>query len=120
MKLQLDNNHIEKIENVGHLVNLKWLDLSFNKISKIENLDKLVNLTDLSLFNNKITVVENLETLTQLNVLSLGNNDIENPTTTYSALRKFPHLRLLNLQGLFLKNLLFLMKPVILFLSFSI
>lgn len=35
-KLQLDNNVINKIENLAHLVNLKWLDLSFNNIQKIE------------------------------------------------------------------------------------
>lgn len=72
VKLQLDNNIIEKIENLEHLVSLEWLDLSFNNISKIENLDKLVNLTDLSLFNNRIKTIENLECLTKINVLSLG------------------------------------------------
>ena len=29
-KLQLDNNIIQVIQNLDHLVNLKWLDLSFN------------------------------------------------------------------------------------------
>lgn len=51
-KLQLDNNIIEEIANIGHLVNLKWLDLSFNAIKQIDGLDTLVNLTDLSLYNN--------------------------------------------------------------------
>jgi hypothetical protein len=51
-KLQLDNNIIQKIENLDHLVNLHWLDLSFNLVKEIEGLDKLVNLKDLSLFNN--------------------------------------------------------------------
>jgi Leucine-rich repeat (LRR) protein len=53
VKLQLDNNIIEKIENISHLTNLEWLDLSFNNISKIEGLDSLLKLTDLSLFNNR-------------------------------------------------------------------
>ena len=53
MKLQLDNNIIEKIENISHLTNLEWLDLSFNNISRIEGLDSLLKLTDLSLFNNR-------------------------------------------------------------------
>jgi len=30
VKLKLDNNKIWKIQNLGHLVNLEWLDLSFN------------------------------------------------------------------------------------------
>ena len=51
-KLQLDNNIICKIQNLDHLVNLKWLDLSFNLIEKIEGLDNLSKLTDLSLFSN--------------------------------------------------------------------
>ena len=53
VKLQLDNNIIEKIENISHLTNLEWLDLSFNNISRIEGLDSLLKLTDLSLFNNR-------------------------------------------------------------------
>ena len=35
VKLQLDNNIIEKIENLAHLSSLEWLDLSFNNISEI-------------------------------------------------------------------------------------
>ena len=55
--LCLDNNVIDKIGNISHLVNLRWLDLSFNNIRKIEGLEKLVELQDLSLFNNKIEQV---------------------------------------------------------------
>jgi Leucine-rich repeat (LRR) protein len=57
-KLQLDNNLIERIENLDHLVNLKWLgkilylDLSFNCIKEIKGLEKLTQITDLSLYNN--------------------------------------------------------------------
>lgn len=76
-KLQLDNNIIEKIENLDHLVNLKWLDLSFNRITKIEGLDKLVNLTDISLYNNRIEVLDGLGNCSKLNVLSIGNNKIK-------------------------------------------
>lgn len=35
-RLCLDNNFITKIENLDHLVNLTWLDLSFNSITKIQ------------------------------------------------------------------------------------
>jgi Leucine-rich repeat (LRR) protein len=57
-KLQLDNNLIERIENLDHLVNLKWLgkilylDLSFNCIKEIKGLEKLTQITDLSFYNN--------------------------------------------------------------------
>ena len=47
VKLQLDNNIIEKIENISHLTNLEWLDLSFNNIGTIEGLESLIKLTDL-------------------------------------------------------------------------
>lgn len=98
VKLQLDNNIIDRIQNLDQLVNLKWLDLSFNNITKIENLEKLTSLTDLSLFNNRLTAIGGLDSLTQLNVLSLGNNQIEN-LDSIKALRNFPNLRLLNLKG---------------------
>ena len=39
--LCLDNNVISRIENLGHLTNLIWLDLSFNNITKIEGLETL-------------------------------------------------------------------------------
>jgi Leucine-rich repeat (LRR) protein len=53
----LDNNYIKKIQNLDHLTNLEWLDLSFNQIETIEGLDNLINLKDLSLYKNFIEVV---------------------------------------------------------------
>ena len=86
-KLQLDNNLIEKIENLDLLVNLEWLgahsstaltlDLSFNHITAIEGLEKLGKLTDLSLAYNRITRLERLEPLKKLDVLSISGNLIE-------------------------------------------
>eukprot|EP00002_Diphylleia_rotans_P004670 TRINITY_DN1355_c1_g1_i2.p1 TRINITY_DN1355_c1_g1~~TRINITY_DN1355_c1_g1_i2.p1 ORF type:complete len:474 (-),score=143.46 TRINITY_DN1355_c1_g1_i2:789-2210(-) len=97
-KLQLDNNVIEKIENLGHLTELEWLDLSFNNISKIENLETLTKLTDLSLFNNKISVLENMDALTNLQILSIGNNKIS-ALDNLLYLRRFRNLRVLNIKG---------------------
>lgn len=97
-KLQLDNNIIEKIEALESLVHLVWLDLSFNNIEVIEGLDTLVNLQDLSLFNNRISKIENLDTLQQLQIFSIGNNNIGN-LENLVYLRKFKHLRTLNLSG---------------------
>lgn len=98
-KLQLDNNIIEKIDNIGHLKRLKWLDLSFNCIQKIENLDQLTELEDLSLFSNEITKVENLDNCTKLNVLSLGNNKIDNLEDLYTYLAPFKKLEVLSVGG---------------------
>jgi len=97
-KLQLDNNHITKIDGVQHLTQLKWLDLSFNQIKKIENLQTLTQLTDLSLFNNQIDTIEGLDALTQLSVLSIGNNVIAQ-LASIPSLRHLKKLRLLNLKG---------------------
>jgi len=98
VKLQLDNNVISKIQNLEHLTNLQWLDLSFNNISKIEGLDTLHKLKDLSLFNNNIETIENLGSLSQLSILSLGNNNISKIENVL-YLRRFRHLRLINLAG---------------------
>eukprot|EP00960_Hanusia_phi_P075926 768484-Hanusia_phi.AAC.4 len=98
VKLQLDNNIIEKIENLDHLTNLTWLDLSFNNISKIEGLDKLVQLTDLSLFNNSISKLEGLDSLSSLNMLSVGKNNVSS-LEDVMYLRKFRMLKMLTLSG---------------------
>ena len=99
VKLRLDNNLIEHIENLSHLVNLEWLDLSFNNISKIEGLDELTKLTDLCLVNNFIKKIENLEHNKQLQVLSLGNNCIDSIEDNILYLRQFENLQALNLKG---------------------
>lgn len=96
--MQLDNNLIETIENLSHLVNLQWLDLSFNNITKIEGLSDLTQLRDLCLVNNFISKIENLEGNTNLQVLSLGNNCIE-AIDDILYLRQFSNLQALNLKG---------------------
>ncbi|KAJ3123148.1 Dynein regulatory complex subunit 3 [Nowakowskiella sp. JEL0407] len=97
-KLQLDNNIIERIENIGFLKNLQWLDLSFNNITQIEGLDKLTNLTDLSLYNNRISKIENMEDLFNLQVFSIGNNNLT-VLENLSYLSRFENLRVLNAAG---------------------
>ncbi|KAF8571321.1 hypothetical protein P879_01600 [Paragonimus westermani] len=71
VKLQLDNNIIEQIEGLDHLVQLKWLDLSFNNIEEIGGLNSLINLEDLSLYNNRISKLENMDKLKKLQLQSL-------------------------------------------------
>ncbi|KAF1318095.1 Leucine-rich repeat-containing protein 48, partial [Globisporangium splendens] len=98
VKLQLDNNVIQEIDGIAHLVHLEWLDLSFNNITAIKGLDTLVKLTDLSLYNNCIAKLENLDTLKKFQVLSVGNNSL---TTTDGLLylKCLDSLRVLNLCG---------------------
>jgi Leucine-rich repeat (LRR) protein len=98
IKLQLDNNIIERIENLGHLTSLEWLDLSFNNITAISGLETLTNLTNLSLFSNRLTEVKGLDTLTKLQCLSLGNNLISD-FQSVMYLRPFKKLQAINFVG---------------------
>ena len=68
--LYLNNNKIEKIENL--VAGLKWLDLRNNKIKKIEGLVDGVKSLDLD--NNKIKKIEGL--VAGLKSLDLSNNPI--------------------------------------------
>ena len=98
VKLQLDNNIIEKIENLGHLSSLEWLDLSFNNISEISGLTALTQLTNLSLFSNRVTKLEGMDTLLNLEVLSVGNNLIRD-LNSVMYLRPFQKLQAVNFVG---------------------
>jgi len=96
----LDNNIIYKIQNIEHLVNLEWLDLSFNQIERIEGLDTLVKLTDLSLYSNHIEQMSGLDKLLELNILSLGKNRIKSYDQVVTYLRDIPNkLEVLTLEG---------------------
>ncbi|KAI3359888.1 hypothetical protein L3Q82_014238 [Scortum barcoo] len=97
-RLDLNNNLIERIENLDRLVNLTWLNLSFNSIEKIEGLDSLRKLEMLNLSNNKISVIENMDALEKLTHFCFANNllgQLENVL----YLRKFKNLFTLNLRG---------------------
>jgi hypothetical protein len=96
--LCLDNNIIEEIVNLEHLVNLQWLDLSFNNINEIHGLENLAKLQDVSLYNNHIHTIAGLDSCTQLECLSIGNNSIKQ-LENLMELRKFKHLRMVNLEG---------------------
>lgn len=99
-KLCLDNNAIETMENLGHMVNLVWLDLSFNKLETIQGLEKLTKLTDLSLCNNRIKEVGGLDENKDIQCLSLGNNMIAGSLAeNVGKLRRLRRLQLLTLQG---------------------
>ena len=78
--LCLDNNIIEEIVNLEHLVNLQWLDLSFNNISEIKGLGTLTKLQDVSFYDNDIQTISGLDSCTEINCLSLGNNSIKDLT----------------------------------------
>jgi len=106
-KLQLDNNKIARIENLGHLVTLQWLvcrtpddkDLSFNEITKVEGLESLVHLTDLTLYGNAIEILEGLTGLPALTCLSIGKNRLQDLDAAARYLRRMKQLRMVTLAG---------------------
>ncbi|TYH82216.1 hypothetical protein ES332_D02G044100v1 [Gossypium tomentosum] len=105
--LDLSGNHIESISNKGlnNLTNLKYLDLSWNRIESISNkgLNNLSNLKYLDLSHNNIESISNqgLSNLTNLKKLDLSGNLIESFQSFKDGGRKLEltHLEELNLDG---------------------
>lgn len=62
-ELYLQENQIEKIENVGMLGKLKILDISYNKVEHLEGIEELSELDALYLTTNKIENVGELMVL---------------------------------------------------------
>lgn len=82
-KLELYDNHIEVIQNIHHLSNLKVLDLSFNAIREMISLASCCPLLEeLYIAQNKLRTIEGLEGLVHLRTLDLGANRIRVCTCT--------------------------------------
>ncbi|KAI9208418.1 uncharacterized protein BJ171DRAFT_419333, partial [Polychytrium aggregatum] len=98
-EVTLHQYDLEKIENLDvYCRHLEQLFLQNNQIMKIENLGKLKELKYLNLALNNITVLENLEGCESLEKLDLTVNFIEDPTDVLS-LRSNIHLKELFLIG---------------------
>jgi len=76
VELDLTANRIEKIQNIGHLINLQKICFRQNLIDKIENLETLTSLRELDLYDNKLKKIQNL-TLPSLTYLDLSFNVIK-------------------------------------------
>lgn len=95
-EISLHQENIERIENLEYYCrHIKILYLQDNIIEKLENLDKLKELEYLNLAVNSITKVENLEKCESLNKLDLTMNfvDIENLKESCDCLSKVYSLR---------------------------
>ncbi|MBN2180889.1 MAG: leucine-rich repeat domain-containing protein [Sedimentisphaerales bacterium] len=77
--LHLDNNEIEDIWGLAHLIELTELNLSNNKIDDIEALEKLTELKALDLSNNEISDISPLFKLDKLEYLDI--KECKNITT---------------------------------------
>ena len=101
-EISLHQENIEKIENLEYYCrHIKILYLQDNIIEKLENLDKLKELEYLNLAVNSIQKIENLEKCESLNKLDLTMNfvDIENLKESCDCLSKVPSLREIYLTG---------------------
>ena len=77
-QLDLSNNEIEKIENLGSLKQLRVLQLNANRIRKIENISVLKNLEILELSQNLIDEIPSLISLNKyLVTIDISNNLIQ-------------------------------------------
>lgn len=86
--LLLQGNLISRIENLGKLKKLNYLNLAINNIERIENLEKLESLSKLDLtlnFIGDLESVANLKGIYNLKELILTGN----PCTDYPGYRQF-------------------------------
>ncbi|CAL8121864.1 unnamed protein product [Orchesella dallaii] len=98
--LLLQNNAISKIENVGRLKNLEYLNLALNSVDKIENLEGCESLKKLDLTLNfvaELTSVRSLSGLPHLEQIYL----VGNPCHDFPGYRDYvvgalPHLQSLD------------------------
>ncbi|XP_061653902.1 dynein axonemal assembly factor 11 isoform X9 [Phyllopteryx taeniolatus] len=96
--LYLQNNLIPRIENVGRLKKLEYLNLALNNILVIENLEGCENLQKLDLTVNFVGRLSSVETLKQnihLSQLFL----VGNPCTLFEGYRKYVVATLPQLKG---------------------
>ncbi|MBN1700023.1 MAG: leucine-rich repeat protein [Spirochaetales bacterium] len=91
--LAINDNTLDKIENIGLLGNLKVLDLRGNRISAIAGPESPPHIERLYLSHNMITKIENLEGLAGLRHLDLYDNLIQR----IENLDRLPDLEILNL-----------------------
>ena len=93
--LELGDNKLEAIENVGHLLKLEKLYLGANRIKTIAGVDSLASLRTLSLPCNCIEQVPDLAALRHLRELYLAQNGIR---AIGVGLRDTAELEVLDLQ----------------------
>ncbi|XP_010583979.1 PREDICTED: leucine-rich repeat-containing protein 46 [Haliaeetus leucocephalus] len=73
--LYLQQNQIEKIENLGCFPNLRFLSLAGNRIRRVENLQTLRHLRVLDLSHNQIQTLDPDELPRSLRLLDLTGNE---------------------------------------------
>ncbi len=75
-KLNLAQNNLTSIKELGHSESLTELDLSQNKIVNLSGIEKLTNLKVLYLDENKIVDISPISGLSHLQILHIRHNDL--------------------------------------------
>ncbi|NWI92080.1 LRC46 protein, partial [Pitta sordida] len=97
--LYLQQNIIERIENLDCFPNLRFLCLAGNLIQKVENLRPLAQLSALDLSHNQIQVLDTEELPRSLRLLDLrGNECTQQLGYRELVVTALPHLRQLDAQ----------------------
>eukprot|EP00741_Cyanophora_paradoxa_P007303 tig00001098_g7064.t1 len=96
--LNLSNNEIEVIENLGRLTRLARLNLSNNRIERIDGLETLGALVELNLSKNRISRLDGLEAARALELLDLSQNRVAD-VAELDLVARLPALRHLTLAG---------------------
>ncbi|NXE30528.1 LRC46 protein, partial [Ardeotis kori] len=97
--LYLQQNQIEKIENLGCFPNLRFLSLAGNRIRRVENLQPLQHLRVLDLSHNQIRTLDPDELPRSLRLLDLtGNECTHQHGYRELVVAALPHLLMLDTQ----------------------
>ncbi len=80
-ELNISNNAISTLTNIGSLIGLTTLNVSNNQITSVPNIGSLTGLTLLDISNNSLTtapagVFDHIANFTSLETLNLLNNDL--------------------------------------------
>ena len=88
--LDLEDNNIQHLPNIGYLTTLTYLDLGFNRLNTLpESIGKLYNLDTLNLNNNSLTTLPNsITNLNKLTKLYIRANHLTNLPNNIGALDK--------------------------------
>jgi len=86
--LYLQSNLIDKMENLGKLKQLEYINLALNNITRVENMEKCENLKKLDLTVNFIAEITSLESL-RVNAMLEELYLVGNPCVKYEGYREY-------------------------------
>uniref|UniRef100_A0A8D2KR37 Leucine rich repeat containing 9 n=1 Tax=Varanus komodoensis TaxID=61221 RepID=A0A8D2KR37_VARKO len=106
--LDLDGQHLCKINGLEKLESLRWASFSNNNLTKIEGLDHCHNLEELTLDGNCITALDGISRLSKLMRLSANSNHLT--SLERNVFDNLTHLHYLSLENNRITSLVGLQK----------